>query len=84
MQTELKPSIRLGDRVYDAFSWKRKDKIFLGDKQIGVITVSEHDRTGVTVSLASGGCSPGRQIQWCADEFQRISQQLEHRELQCA
>lgn len=84
MQTELKASIRLGDRVYDMFSWKRKDKIFLGDKQIGVITLSEHDRTGVTVSLASNARNPGRQIQWCVDEFQRVTQQIDHRELQCA
>lgn len=69
MQLEgTKPSVTLGERVYSALSWKRKDRIYLGKTLIGVILLSETDRRGVTVSLTSGARKPGRAVEWCFEQ----------------
>lgn len=59
--------VEIGNRVYHADSWKRKDTIYRGDQKIGVIKLSNSDRAGVTICIATSAERPGRAIEWCAD-----------------
>ena len=76
--TLAKPAIRIGERIYSALSWKRRDYIYLNGLRIGLITLSREDRTGSTVCLLTGHTRPGRQIAWCVDEAQHAMETEQH------
>jgi Tfp pilus assembly protein PilV len=63
------PTIKVGHRNYKQnLTWSRRDKIFLGDRCIGVINLKSNDRAGQTTSLVSQASIAGRQISWCVDQ----------------
>jgi hypothetical protein len=63
------PTLKVGDRNYKSNStWSRRDKIYLGDRCIGIINLTSNDRTGQTVSLVSHNSVTGRQINWCVEQ----------------
>jgi len=70
MKTQpLRPTVIVGNRIYKAhFAWSRRDKIFLGDRCIGIINLQSDDRVGRTVSLVSAASVAGRQINWCVEQ----------------
>ena len=74
MQSKSTATVKLGDRVYESLTWKRKDRIYLGDKLIGTIQLSEHDRQGKTIALPSGEVTNGRAIAWCVEKFEESPQ----------
>ena len=67
--TNLKPSVRLGNRVYDTGTWKRKDTVYLGKKKIGYIRLTHENRIGFTISALNGLITPGRAVVWCVEQF---------------
>jgi len=64
------PRVLLGNRIYRATGWKRRDKIVLEGRNIGYIHLTDKDRKGVTVAKATNRQLPGRQLSWCAEEAQ--------------
>lgn len=63
------PTIKVGNRVYKQnLTWSRRDKIFLGDRCIGIINLQSNDRVGQTTSLVSQAKIAGRQISWCVEQ----------------
>lgn len=60
----LAPTVKLGERVYNATNWTRQDDIFVGDRRIGIIKLSCGDRIGRTASLITHSSKLGRAIQW--------------------
>lgn len=63
------PTLKVGDRIYKPNStWSRRDKIFLGDRCIGIINLKSNDRAGHTTSLVSQASVAGRQISWCVEQ----------------
>lgn len=65
----LGPTVRLGPRIYKTnMTWSRRDKIFMGDRCIGIINLNSNNRVGQTTSLISQACTPGRQIEWCVEQ----------------
>jgi hypothetical protein len=69
MQEGIRAKVIIGNRVYVKSTWQRKDNIYLGDKLIGYVRLSEKERPGVTISLPSGEQAPGRAIEWCVEKF---------------
>lgn len=66
--------VKLGERVYKATSWERRDEIFVGAVRIGIIKLTSSDRQGRTISLVTGNSKAGRAIQWCVEEStQRVA-----------
>lgn len=63
-----KPVIILGNRVYSALSWKRKDTIFYDGIKIGYILLSQTDRVGITISTINHEQVVGRKIDWCMEQ----------------
>lgn len=70
MKNQQKPQVILGNRIYNAAGWKRKDVIVLDGRNIGYIRLTDKDRKGVTVAITSNRQLLGRQIKWCAKEAQ--------------
>ncbi|MFC5550178.1 hypothetical protein [Massilia aerilata] len=63
------PTLKVGDRIYKQnLTWSRRDKIFLGDRCIGIINLKSDDRAGHTTSLVSQARLAGRQISWCVEQ----------------
>jgi hypothetical protein len=63
------PTVRLGQRIYKAnLTWSRRDKIFVGDRCIGIINLNSNDRFGQTISLISQERRVGRNIGWCVEQ----------------
>lgn len=63
------PTLKVGDRIYKPnLSWSRRDRIFLGDRCIGIITLKSDDRAGQTTSLVSQASIVGRQVSWCVEQ----------------
>lgn len=62
---KLAPTVKLGERVYNATNWTRQDDIFLGQRRIGIIKLSCGDRQGRTISLITHASKHGRSISWC-------------------
>lgn len=63
------PTIKVGRRVYKHnLEWSRKDRVFLGDRCIGIINLTSNDRIGHTISLVSRASLAGRQISWCVEQ----------------
>jgi len=63
------PTLKVGDRIYKPnLTWSRRDRIFLGDRCIGIINLKSDDRVGQTVSLVSQASLTGRQIIWCVEQ----------------
>jgi hypothetical protein len=69
-EASMEPSqavrVEIGNRVYTATSWKRKDTIYRGAKKIGVIKLSDRDRAGTTICIATSARKAGRAIDWCS------------------
>lgn len=66
---EPAPTLKVGHRIYKQnLSWSRRDKIFLGDRCIGIINLKSDDRVGQTISLVSQASIAGRQISWCVEQ----------------
>lgn len=59
------PRVEIGCRIYGPTSWKRKDLIYRDHKKIGVILLSNSNRQGVTVCIATSERRNGRAIEWC-------------------
>jgi len=70
-KTAPSPRVVLGERVFKAQGWARKDSIFIGNERIGVIELTDKARSGETVSLLTGARHPGRALTWCVGESQR-------------
>jgi hypothetical protein len=65
----LEPTLKVGNRIYKQNStWSRRDKIFLGDRCIGIINLKSDDRAGQTTSLVSQTSIAGRHISWCVEQ----------------
>lgn len=63
------PTLKVGPRIYKQnLTWSRRDKIFLGDRCIGIINLKSNDRAGQTISLVSQASVAGRQISWCVEQ----------------
>lgn len=63
------PTLKVGNRIYKQhLTWSRRDKIFLGDRCIGIINLKSDDRAGKTTSLVSQATISGRQISWCIEQ----------------
>jgi hypothetical protein len=63
------PTLKVGRRIYKQnLTWSRRDKIFLGDRCIGIINLKSNDRAGQTISLVSQASVAGRQISWCVEQ----------------
>ena len=63
------PILKVGDRIYKSnLTWSRQDRIFLGDRCIGIIKLKSTDRAGQTTSLVSQATVAGRQISWCVEQ----------------
>lgn len=63
------PTVKIGNRIYKQnLTWSRRDKIFLGDRCIGIINLKSNDRAGQTTSLVSQASIAGRQIIWCVEQ----------------
>jgi hypothetical protein len=63
------PTLKVGDRIYKPnLTWSRRDRIFLGDRCIGIINLKSDDRVGQTISLVSQASVAGRQIIWCVEQ----------------
>jgi len=63
------PTLKVGRRIYKRnLTWSRRDKIFLGDRCIGIINLKSNDRAGQTTSLVSQASIAGRQISWCVEQ----------------
>lgn len=63
------PTLKVGDRIYKPnLTWSRRDRIFLGDRCIGIINLKSDDRVGQTISLVSKASLTGRQIIWCVEQ----------------
>jgi len=58
--------VEIGKRVYTTHpSWNRKDTIYRGTEKIGVIKLSDRDRAGVTICIATSATKVGRAVGWC-------------------
>lgn len=63
------PTLKVGSRIYKQnLTWSRRDKIFLGDRCIGIINLKSNDRAGQTISLVSQASISGRHISWCVEQ----------------
>lgn len=63
------PTLKVGNRIYKQnLTWSRRDKIFLGDRCIGIINLKSNDRVGQTISVVSQASIAGRQISWCVEQ----------------
>jgi hypothetical protein len=63
------PTLKVGGRNYKPnLTWSRRDKIYMGDRCIGIINLTSTDRTGQTVSLVSNNRVVGRKINWCVEQ----------------
>jgi len=63
------PTLKVGDRIYKPnLTWSRRDRIFLGDRCIGIINLKSDDRVGQTISLVSQASVTGRQLIWCVEQ----------------
>jgi hypothetical protein len=63
------PTIKVGVRIYKQnLTWSRRDKIYLGDRCIGIINLTSKDRVGQTTSLVSQHSVAGRQLSWCVEQ----------------
>lgn len=63
------PTLKVGNRIYKQnMTWSRRDKIFLGDRCIGIINLKSTDRAGQTTSLVSQTSIAGRNISWCVEQ----------------
>lgn len=68
------PTLKVGNRNYKPnLAWSRQDKIYLGDRCIGIINLTSNDRTGQTVSLVSNNRVVGRQIDWCVEQSTAVA-----------
>lgn len=65
MNHNQKVRVEIGNRVYSFGKWKRKDIIYRGEKKIGIIKLTNMNRAGVTICLATSAKQPGRAIDWC-------------------
>lgn len=65
---QIDPTIKVGERVYNAADWVRRDEIFVGDRKIGIIKLTSRDRKGRTISLVTNRARTGRAIAWCVEE----------------
>lgn len=60
------PTLKVGGRNYNPkLTWSRRDKIYMGDRCIGIINLTSTDRTEQTVSLVSNNRVAGRRIKVC-------------------
>lgn len=63
------PTLKVGGRIYKPnLTWSRRDKIYIGDRCIGIINLTNTNRAGQTVSLVSHNRVAGRQISWCVEQ----------------
>lgn len=67
------PRVEIGSRVYGPTSWKRKDLIYRDQKKIGVILLSDSNRQGVTVCIATSEKRQGRAVDWCDEQDRKHS-----------